>query len=308
MTFYRLSTELTDLDFEDHTRRLVEATTEDAISYIPAHLGTVKAKIKNLAQEKPEWGIQVLEDQNFKTLQIENRMRIIVPNEHWDNFLQIFDGGKLEGRSYLNLRTILKEVITEAVKDNMKNLRKDLKPALTEMFNERDSRAVDKIASVWKSWFGLQSYRTDRGVKGPIVSCERKTKDIQQLYGKLLREYGKDKGNLEMLLEDIDKNRPLNTYDIFKDHSFLYGTRIQSSYERVTLIFEAMIDTAFNSTQSLYIEDGEVLDEIDDQIREVKRVGNVLYPIGGQFDFNFLRILKEVIEDATSKKEEEEER
>jgi len=185
----------------------------------------------------------------------------------------------------------------------MRDLRKGLRPALTEMFDEQDFKSVDKIVNVWKSWFAVHSYKT-RENKGPVVSCERKGKDIQRLCGKLLREYGEDKGGLEMLLEDVGSNRPLNAYDVFKDYDFLYGTRVLGYQDKVPVIFEAMIDIAFNPSQSMYVGDKEVLDEIEEQIITVKRVGNVLYPVGGKFSPEFFRILKETIEDVVTEKPE----
>lgn len=302
MSLYNLATKLRDIERERQKQRLIEATTIDAISFIPAHLGTVKAKIQSLAKEKPEWGIEVLEDVDFNVLQIENRLRITVPKEYWDSFQEIFDG-KLDSNCYLNLRALLNEDMREVIEDDMRDLRKGLKPALTEMFNEQDFKSLDKAVNVWKSWFQVSSYKT-RENKGPVVSCERKGKDIQRLCGKLLREYGEDKGGLEMLLEDVDSNRPLNAYDVFKDYDFLYGTRIQSRLDNVPMIFEAMIDIAFNLSQSIYIGDKEVLDEIEEQITTVKRVGNVLYPVGGQFNPGFFRALKDIVEDAVTEESE----
>lgn len=304
MSLYVLSTILRDIDLEARRRRLIEATTIDAIDFIPVHLGMVRAKIKSLAEEKPEWGIKVLEGEESNMLQIEDRLCITVPKEHWGSFLTIFDGN-LNDADYLNLRTMLKEStrdIREAIEDEMKDLRKRLKPALTEMFNEQQFKAIDKIASIWKSWFRVAEHKT-RSDKSPIVSCERKGKDIQKLYGKLLREYGEDKGNLEMLLDDIDGNRPLNAYDVFKDRDFLYGTRMLSRQDGTSLIFEAVIDVAFDASQSIYIEDDEILDDVQEQVKTVKRVGNVIYPEGRQFSPEFFRILKEIVEDVTGEEE-----
>jgi hypothetical protein len=296
------------MDLKSRSQRLVEATTVDAIDFIPVHLGMVRTKIKDLAREKAEWGIEVLEGDESNVLQIEDRLRINVPKKHWNDFLTIFDG-TLKDADYLNLSTVLKESkeskvdISEVIEDEMKDLRKRLKPALTEMFNEEQFRAVDKAANIWKSWFKVDGHKT-RSNKGPVVSCERKGKDIQKLYGKLLREYGEDKGNLEMLLEDIDNNRPLNAYDVFKDRDFLYGTRILSRQDRISLIFEAVIDVSFDSSQSIYIEDEEILANVQEQVRTVKRVGNVIYPVGGQFSPSFFRVLKDIVEDVAGGTEE----
>jgi len=301
MSFYGLTTKLEELNKEKE--RIVETTTIASISYLPVHLGIVKAKILSLAEEKPEWGIKVLEGENSKILEIENRLKIDVPLEHWDNFLTIFKDSKLDS-DYLNLRTILNEHLKEVIEDDMKELRKKLKPALFEMFNDKQFKLLDNTINAWKTWFKISSYKT-RENKGPVISQERKKKDIQSLYGKLLREYGDDKGNLEMLSIDIVENHILSAFDIFKDYDFLYGTRILSHQDRVPLIFEAMIDTALNVSQSIYVGNEEVLDKIEEREKLVKRVGNVLYPVGESFSFKFFRVFKDAVEDAVTDKEEE---
>ena len=291
------------MDVVRASQRLNEETTLDAISYIPAHLGVVKAKIRSLADEKPEWGIKVLEGEDSNIFQIENRYKVEVPLQYWDNFLTIFNED-LKGKDCLNFSVMLNEQLIEAVEEDMGGLRKELKPALTEMYNERQFKSLDKIINLWTSWFKVQSYKT-REDKGPVVSQEKKNKDIQSLYGKLIRTYGEDKGNLEMLLENIDSNQMLSGFDVFKNYDFLYGTRIQSFQDRVSLIFEAMIDVGFNTIQSIYVGDKEVLDKIEEESRAVKRVGNVLYPVGGSFTSKFFRLLKEMVENITTDEDKE---
>lgn len=288
MSLYDLATELENLDLIE---KLNEESTIDAIDFIPVHLGAVKAKILDLAKEKPDWDIELLENDDYNELRIEDRLVINVPKEHWESFLTIFDG-KLDSNTYLNLRTILKE----AIDDDMRELRKSLKPALIEMFSERDFASLDKTINIWRGFFG-GSFITRGRKYGTVITHERKNKDIQQLYGKLLKVYGEDKGNLEMILEDINSNRPLNAFDIFDKYDYLYGTRIRSVYRKVLLVFEASIDMINHSSQSLYIRDDEVLDAIEEEFRSVKRVGSVLYPVGGVFLPSFLRELKNIIKE-----------
>jgi len=289
MSLYDLATKLENLDLIEKLNE--EGTTIDAIDFIPVHLGAVKAKILDLAKEKPDWNIEILENDDFNELRIEDRLVINVPKEHWDNFLTIFDG-KLDSNTYLNLRTILKE----AVEDDIKELRRTLKPALIEMFNEQDFASLDKTISIWRGFFS-GTFITRGKEFETVITHERKGKDIQQLYGKLLRIYGDDKGNLEMLIENINDNRPLNAFDIFDKYDYLYGTRIRSVYRKVLLVFEATIDMINHSSQSIYIRDDEVLDAIEEEFKSVKRVGNVLYPVGGVFLPSFFRALKNIIKE-----------
>jgi len=295
MSFYQLATELEQIEVQ-HRIKLFETTTMDAISFIPAQLGAVKAKLKTLSKEKKKWGVEVLENDDSKELRIENRLRITVPNEHWENFRSAFS--EQLGKDFLDLDTLL----SEAVEDEMKDLRRRLKPALVEMYNGAEFKSLDTTADTWRSWFGTTFFKTKKDKGGTVVSYERRSKDIQNLYGKLLRTYGDDKGNLEMLLKDIEEKRPPNAYDVFKYYDFLYGTRIQSSFNNVPLIFEATVDMTFTLSQSVYVGDDSVLDSVEEQTKRVKRVGKVLYPVGGRFNTSLFRMLKEIIEDVVTEK------
>jgi hypothetical protein len=335
MDFYDLATNL---------QYLKEDTTMNAISYLPCQVGAIKARFKDLAKEKPDWHIEILEDEGSKTVSVEDRLKIIVPKEHWEHFHTNFkEELGLEEVKETKINESLKDTPTdvledelvdlesdlisddpavnkeeaarrikfikdeikgrenkneskqlkEAVEDDMKKLRSELKLKLTEMFNKPEFISVDKIVNVWRSLFGIKSY----GITKTVVLQKQKGKDIQRLYGQLLRTYGEDKGNLEMLLNDIDSNRPLNSYDSFKDFDYLYGTRIVSEVWKEQLIFEATIDMSSNVAQSIYIENDAILDAVEEQSKSVKRVGNVLFPVGGKFEASFLKSLKDIVKD-----------
>jgi len=273
--------------------RLLEATTMDAVTYLPTNMGMVRAKIKDLARKKWKWGLEILEDDNGnKDLRIENVLRIIVPEEHWESFQEMFTG-TLDQDSYLNLS----ELLNEALVDDLEELRDDLKPALYEMYNSQVFTSLDKTIKVWRGYFGVDQVIVDKH-KVAVIS-EYKGRDIQKLAGELLRAYGDDKGDLEMLLSDMQSKRPLGAYDIFKKYDYLYGSRTVSDFEGITLVFEAYVDMAFMISESIYVNDDEILDEVEDQITTVKRVGNVLYPVGEKFDVDFFNTLQNIIEDAS---------
>lgn len=297
MDLYDLATAMEQIE---KTRRikLLEATTMDMVTFIPAHLGAVKAKVKDLARRKWKWGLEILEDDNGnKDVRIEDALRIIVPKEHWDSFQEMFIG-ELNNDSYLNLNDIL----NEALEDDLRDLRSNLKPLLVEMYNEQRFASLDKTIKVWRGRFAPIRFVTNK--KSVVVTSENKERDIQKLSGDLLRAYGEDKGGLEMLTNDIKSNKPLGAYDIFKRYNFLYGTRVQSELHGITLIFEAVIDTTFMTSQSIYISDEEVLDEVEDQITSVKRVGNVLYPADERFSVGFFGTLHTIIEDVVEEESE----
>jgi len=295
---FNLASELEYMDMQDRLRAF-EATTMDAVTFLPAHLGVVKAKVKDLAKLKQKWGLEILEDDDGnKDVRIEDALRIIVPKEHWDVFQEMFVG-ELNNDSYLNLKNLL----NEAMEDELGDLRNDLKPALFEMFNEQRFTSLDKTIKVWQGRFGINQIAVNK--KKIIATSAHKGKDIQRLHGELLRAYGEDKGGLEMLLSDMKSSRPLGAYDVFKKYDYLYGTRVISEFEDVTLVFEAAIDMAFMTSASIYIDDEDVLDEVEDQIVTVKRVGNVLYPADEKFNVGFFGTLYDIIEEVEEAPEED---
>lgn len=273
-------------------RQLFETTTMDAISFLPAQMGVVRDKVKKLSKLKQKWGLEILEDDDGnKDVRIEDVLRITVPKEHWDIFQEMFVGD-LNNDSYLNLKSLLNEVM----EDELKDLRDDLKPALVEMFSEQRFCSLDKTITVWQGRFGINSFVTDRN--NVAVVSSQKEKGIQRLYGDLLRAYGEDRGGLEMLLNNINSNEPLGAYDVLKKYDFLYGSRVKSRFLDVNLIFEATVDMAFVISESIYVSDEAVLDEIEDNITTVKRVGSVLYPANEMFDVDFFGTLQEFIEES----------
>jgi len=302
--YMNMCDELSAIELERRFR-LLEATTMDAVTFLPTNLGAVRAAVKNLAKKKWKWGLSILEDDNGnKDVRIENVLRIIVPKEHWIEFQGMFEG-ELNDDMELNLQELLNEVI----EDELLDLRKSLKPALVKMTNEQQFAALNTSIKVWGSVFGVDKVITDK--KKVAISTVQKGRDTQHLYGQLLRAYGEDKGGLEMMLEDIGNDRPLGAYTVVKKYDYLYGDRVVSTLQDVTLIFEAVVDTAFMTSESIYIGDSDLLDEMEDQLTSVKRVRNVLYPMAERFDvgfFNQLRnLMEETLEEMDDKSVESEE-
>lgn len=281
------------------SRKVTETTTADAVTFLPAHLGVVRARVKDLAKMKTKWGLEILEDDDGnRDVRIEDALRIIVPKEHWAVFQEMFSGD-ITNDSFLNLKALL----NEAMEAELDDLREDLKPALIEMFNEQRFTSLDKTIKVWQGRFGISQFVTDK--KNILIPAERRGKAIQKLAGDLLRTYGEDRGGLEMLLADMKSNRPLSAYDVFKRHNYLYGSRVLSELYDIKLIFEANIDLSFMVSESIYIDDEDVLDEIEDRIGSIKRVESVLFPVNEKFDVSFFGVLYDVIEEVVEEYEKE---
>lgn len=280
---------------------LNETTGSDSVAFIPAHLGTVKAKVADLAKKKRDWKIEILEQDNDREVSFEDALKIVVPNDHWDSFCSIFDSAP-SNNNYINLNSLLNETMEEEMQD----LRKELRVALAHLYDESEFRKLNKNSGIWKWVFGAISYNTKgKGISTPVTQ-ENKGKDIQKLYDKLLEVYGSDRGNLEMIIEAIKDKKPLNTFGVFKGYDFLYGTRIYSKYHRVNLYFESLVDMSYHISETIYVpKNSDLLDKIVEESREVKVVRNIIYPKGGVFTSRFLQVLSDTIEDLETEEGEE---
>lgn len=291
---------VTALEEVERVRRvkLLEATSMDAVTFLPAYMGVVRAKVKELSKLKQKWGLEILEDDNGnRDVRIGDALRIIVPKEHWDCFQEMFKG-ELNNDAELNL----KDLLVEAMDDELSDLRADFKPALIDMYNGKRFTSLDRAIKVWRGRFGINRLTANRS--RVIVTAEHKDRDIQQLYGKLIRVYKEDRGGLEMLIADMSNTRPLGAYDVFKKYDYLYGSRAESDHRDIVLIFETSIDMTFIVSESIYINDEEVLDEVEDQASTVKRVGAILYPVNERFDVGFFDILYNIIDEIDEQSEE----
>jgi hypothetical protein len=279
-----------------------ETTGSDSVSFIPAHLGTVKARVADLAKKKKDWKIEILEQDDSREVNFEDTLRVMVPNEHWDSFCSIFDNSPANN-TYLNLSSLLNETMEEEMQD----LRQELRVFLAQMYDGPDFQKLEESANTWTWRFRVSAYDTKRrGVSSPVVYENRK-KDIQKLYDRLLEAYGSDRGNLEMIISAIKENRPLNTFKVFKGYDFLYATRIRSRYGGISLFLEATLDNTHQMSQTIYVPKAEdLLDKIEEESDEVKRVRSVLYPKGGAFTSRFLRVLSDAIEDLDNEEDEDE--
>jgi hypothetical protein len=265
--------------------RVDEDTTMANITYLPSGLGAVRSAIKTLARKKQDWNIEILENGDGRDVIFEDDFSIHVPKIYWKEFDSMFRESL--GSGVVNLNGYL----IEAMEDDTEELREELRPLLTGMFDSDSCRQLDRSVQQWRSRFGVRTYQKTNS----LVRFEDKQRDIQKLTTKVFDVYGNDKGNLELLLTAIKNGDPLNSFQIFRQKDFLYGARVYSAYSKIPLIFEATVDMAHMLTQSITIDDQDVLDEIQGS-RGVKVVKNVVYPVGESFNIRFFRELEDAIQ------------
>ncbi len=264
-----------------------EATVMGDIAYLPSGVGTVKAAVKSLAKLKKKWGLEIIGDSRGRKVMFEDQLSIYVPHECWADFSSMFD-------SALDKGTVdLSKYLTEALGEELDELKEEIRPALTTLFEEEEFIVADKVTEYWIARFGVRSYQR----ANCLVRVESKRKGIQRLVSDIQRIYGRDPGHLELLLEALANREPLNAFEGFKKQDFLYGTRIVSEHETCQLVFEATIDMAYLLTMSITIDDEDVAEELE-YMSDVKVVRNVVYPIQQYFTSQFFSRLDDVLEDA----------
>ncbi|MHA1170438.1 MAG: hypothetical protein ACTSRU_21630 [Candidatus Hodarchaeales archaeon] len=195
-------------------------------------------------------------------------------------------------------------MLREAINKDLKSLRSELKVQLNKLFDGEAFLLLGNHLSSWKATFGVSAFRTNK----IAVPVENKSRGIQKIYGQLLREYGKDKGNLEMLISAIQDGRPLGQFSVFDKFDNLFGSRAESVVDGIKVIFEETIDFILDLSQSIYISDLEVLDLVEEEFKgSIKRSKNLIFPIGGKFRVGFYSHLKSVIEDSQTREEDDNE-
>jgi len=265
---------------------LKEDTSMSSISYLPSHLGTVKAAIASLAKQMPEWNIEILEDFDSKKVQFGESLCISVPNEHWEEFLSLFDNCDITNHK-INLSSELNEAMEYEISDLLKNL----KPQLIRTFSVAPFDEVQLDINRWRNRFGADKFKA----QDVLVSYQNKKNDLRELYNGLLKYYKNDKGNLEMLIDALKGKTSLASFQLFNDRKFLYGARVFSRFHGIKMLFEGIVNPEFNMSESVYINDPDVLDVLEEQPRGYKVVGNVVYPKGQRFAETFYKILEGAI-------------
>lgn len=105
-----------------------------------------------------------------------------------------------------------------------------------------------------------------------------------------------DIGNLQLLQSALKSQKSLAKFDVFSNYEYLFTSVVKSNHKGTSLIFEGLVDLSFNMTEKIYCTNSDVLDAIED-ISLVKVKKNVIYPVGKRFPYNFLRSIKNAIEE-----------
>ena len=231
-----------------------EQTAMTNIAFLPVQLGSTIKAISGLARRKKNWRIEILEDGDGKIVVFEDALRIHVPHMYWKNFVEVFNREITSGDE-LNLSSILneeKKILQEQLGKDIEDLKSELASAVESIIIEPPVRKIIEHHSIWHTLFKVQAHKTPKTV---LIKGESKTEDIKKLTRRLWDAYGDDKGYLELLIDALKNKEALGSYEVFKEYTFLYGTRLQSNYNEVNLIFEASCDLSFVETETIYVDD-----------------------------------------------------
>lgn len=281
------------------------ATTMNAISYLPTQVGVVRSALSGLKKKKKKWNLEILETNTDRTVCFEDALKVIVPNEHWDHFQQMFDG-QLDNSSCFVLSSLAEDSEdTEGLEDaiDLEGRRADVHLALESVLSCHQVRCAQQVYSKWISKFIPDKDLTSEKVLLPLT----KKAGVEKLYEKLIESCSDDRGRLEMLSERLEGEKALTTLQKSSDCTILAGARIHSMLDGIGVIFEARVGFDKNIQFSVLVEDDEVADRLQESMMSgARRLGNVFYFRAGHFECkaNVSTLLVEAIHDAKDENHE----
>lgn len=264
-----------------------EQTTMGDISYLPSTVGAVRSSIFSIAKMQSDWDVEIIENDKEKKVCFGDCLSVTVPTRYWDEFSSTYGVSK-------SGKVSLKNLLKEAIDEEFQRLRDELKPALTKFYEYDDFTTLENQVDLWRSFFGIVRQEKIK----TAVTVHNKEKDIQYLVSKLLKVYGDDRGNLELLISALEERKILSSFEIFNKFDYLYGTKLLAIYKRIPIIYEGTIDIDYQLSQSIAVDkkETELIDRLD-ELSNVVVVKNVIYPNGPVFNKGFYRSLKNLIKD-----------
>lgn len=113
--------------------------------------------------------------------------------------------------------------------------------------------------------------------------------------GRLYNKLPNDLGELELIKNSLLDHRPLNVYEAFRGINHLYGCRLASSQEGVRLVYECGLNLAYLESETLLVNDIDIIGEIRTQIKSVRIADRLLFPVGGLFEPSVFNKVKSII-------------
>jgi len=204
-------------------------------------------------------------------------------------------GGFLKRKKKQVIKAELPIKTDEARSEDVHGLYDRLTHALT--IDLRENRQVKRTLVLMNYWLTVFKNSKFLPMSGQVaIQLNTYDKSIRDLVSRIQNIHTDDIGNLEMMIDTIQDDRPLNAYEPFAEYDYLVGCRIQSQHDGVVLILELTVNMAMVPTQSVYIESQEVLDELGGY-KSVKVLRDMVFPVGEMFQPSLFNNIKDIIDD-----------
>jgi len=193
------------------------------------------------------------------------------------------------------IKSKLPEETNEARSEDVHGLYDRLAHVLT--VDLRENRSVKRTLVLMNYWLTVFKNSKFLPMSGQVaVQLNTYDRSIRDLADRIQNIHTDDIGTIEMMIKNIQDDRPLNAYEPFAEYDFLVGCRIQSEYNGVIMILEVTVNLGMIATQSIYIESQDVLDDLE-SYRTVKVVKDMVFPVGEMFRPSIFNNIKDIIDD-----------
>ena len=264
---------------------LEEDTTSASISYLPGSFDTARSLIDDLSRIKSRWNIKVLENEGSYVLTFEDVLSINIPCEHYDDFNK--NVVAIEGVSYVDLT----QRMDESIMEYQKEVYGKLYEALRGLKKNKHISSSTTLAKHWMHTFTNSKYvASDEKVALKLNNFDN---DARKLAEELEKMHGDDIGEIDAIVDAIDEGRPLGGLE---DYDYIAGVKIQSSHEGVILIAEFNVNSAMMCSQSIYISDADVLEELEGY-SSVKALYKRVFPMGHEFQPSLFGNIRNIIDE-----------
>ena len=279
----------------EESKKLDEETTSANIAFIPGGFSPVKKKLKRMGKKKKKWKLQYLECQDRYKLNFEDFLMVEVKKENWEEFKSEFLDGNVifENGMTIDLTPYYKEAsLDEAMKETMGKLRSDLQKAFLNTLNSDPVKWIVEDTLLWKKKFRVLQQDVP---KNTVIDMRMIGNSIAKAVRNIYRYYKEDRGNIEMIIDALNEQLPLNSFEAFQDYDNLAGTTIRTREGDISVVFSATVSISFVPSEQVYVLDKEILEEFKND-PTVQVADNKIFPRGKRFDRAFFDKLEDAID------------
>jgi len=186
------------------------------------------------------------------------------------------------------------EMLNEQRSEMIHNIYNKLMRVMT--VDLRDNKQIKKTIVLLNYWLSLFPNSRYLPISLPIaVNLGSYDRSIRDLISRIKNIYSDDIGNLQMLMNTIQNDMPLNAFEPFAEFEYVVGVRVHTEYEGIVMIPELTVNLAMIPTQTIYVESSDVIDELS-AYRTVKILKDMVFPVGQMFAPSVFHNIKDIID------------